>query len=597
MFPSINEHDTVLFDTETNGLDWQTCHVVGYVVGIVRDGQIVSNDYFSIRHEARNKYSARSVVEWIKSWCRKPITLVGHNLKFDLHMSANDGIIFENATFFDTQVTGTLVDEHTQGGYSLDNLGKRYLPKEQHKLTDIYEYMGDMFPELKGKKVMGNFYKLYGDDERAIGYAAGDNITTWHLSRVLQELIEEQGLEVVHATEMRCIHALFHMERRGVPLDTEALDKAEGYIQRQAEVARATLPATLNINSAKQISDLYDEHGLDYSRTDKGNPSFTEKALKQTPVGRNILRVRKLTKMQSTFIDGAMRGKVWNGKIHCTFNQMFDGEAGTHTGRLSCSEPNMQQVPKRDKELAPLLRRAFRAPDGMLWSANDYSQQEYRIFAAYTGSEKILEAYRQGGDIHKIVADMCGVDRDPTGKMLNLAMLYWMGPNKMQEVLGIPLEVAQGYRDKYYEMFPEVPKFLRRCQDVARTRRYVKTILGRRQRFPEYGTEYTAANRVVQGSAADLVKMKLAEVNEFLMRESRGECGVVLQVHDELDWFVWDDARGRELDAEARRIMQDFSPLPAIADKVEMISDNSTGKNWGEASFPKVDWSIHEKQD
>lgn len=593
-FPTIKDGDVVSFDTETNGVDWQTCHIVGFVITLPdRD----FNAYYPIRHETGPNMDPAKVIKWVKSWADKKITIVGHNLKFDLHMCANDGIFFPNAQFEDTQINANLIDEH-MGKYSLDAVAKD-LEVPVQKGTDIYDYICSMFPDApKGKNSMSHFWRLPADDVRAHDYAMADGEVTYLCRQIQNAMIVEQKLERVWRTESDLIPVLMRMERRGVPVDMDNLSHLKGFINRKLEAANAYLPEGFNVRSPNQMAELMiNKEGLtreELPQTALGNLSFTETWLKNYDTGRAVINVRKLTNLINSFITGSVENKLYKGRIHTNFNQMFDGEYGTVTGRLSSNGPNMQQVPKRDKLLAPIFRRIFVPEADTFWSTNDYSQQEYRIFAMYTGSEAIIEAYRQGRDMHQTVADELKVERDPTAKRLNLGMLYWMGALKLSGQLGVTLEVAKGYRRSYDARLPEVKQFLDYAKWCGDDKGYVLTILGRRQRFPDRNKTYQGASRIIQGTCADIVKQKMVEVDKYLTSETNGEFGLVLQVHDSLDWFLPPDLMA--LDVEARRIMGDMSTISSHLDAVPMKVDFAHGPSWGHASFPNQDWGIYDKE-
>lgn len=598
--PTIKDGDTIVLDTETNGLSWQVCHTVGFVVHKVdpESGRILSRHYLPIRHESGPNFDPATVIAWVQSWSGKRIHLIGHNLKFDLHFCANDGIHFPNATFEDTQVNATLIDEHIRGGYSLDNISKEYNIQTK-KATQIYEYMASKFGGNSDKSQMANYWRLPADDAMAVEYALADGDVTWFCALNQRPIIEYQELTRVWGVECRLIPVLFKMERRGVPVCPDALERLKAYIDRRLQAARALLPTDFNPRSPNQVAAvLMEREGIrdeDLPRTALGNLSFVEAWLKQHDTGRAIINVRQLTNLQNTFIKGSVEDKLHKGRVHCSFNQMFDGDYGTTTGRLSSSQPNMQQVPKRDKLLAPIFRDIYVPEPGTFWSTNDYSQQEYRVFAAYTGSKPIIEGYAAGIDMHQTVANKLGVERDPTGKRLNLGMLYWAGAPKIAGLLGITVERAQELREWYDAEFPDVKKFLYRCQKKGKSAGFIKTILGRRARFPMRDESYKGASRAIQGTCADIVKQKMVEVNDFLESETRGEWGLVLQVHDSLDWYLPYDLTRVNMDAA--KVMEDMSSIsPLLSGKVPMKVDSETGESWGRASFPKQDWSIYEQE-
>lgn len=604
-FPEISDGDTVSFDTETNGVDWRVCHIVGFVITLPDRN---FNRYYPIRHETGPNLDPRKIIEWVKSWSHKKITIVGHNLKFDLQMCANDGIFFPNAKFEDTQINANLIDEH-MGAYSLDAVAK-WCKVPVQKGTGIYAYLAEKFGVPADKNSMAHFWRLAADDPKAHDYAMADGEVTYLVRQIQNEILDFQGLRRVWQVESDLIPVLQKMERRGVPIDMAALERLKTFVQRKLDAARLLLPEDFNPRSPNQVAAILTEDGVDpdtFPRTElrtskvpNGNLSFTEKYLSNFDRGRAIINVRKLTNLQNSFIVGSVEEKLHNGRIHCNFNQMFDGEYGTHTGRLSCSNPNMQQVPKRDKLLAPIFRSIFVPEPKSTWVTNDYSQQEYRVFAMYTRSEALAENYRNGVDMHQTVADELGVERDPTAKRLNLGMLYWMGAEKLAGQLGITLELAKYYRQAYDDRLPEVKTFLNKAKWKAEDHKakedtcYVTTILGRRQRFPNARMSYQASSRVIQGTCADIVKQKMVEVNRFLEAETNGEFGLTLQVHDSLDWNIAPELQ--HVSAQAKEIMQDMSTVSHFLTSIPMKVDSADGPSWGHASFPKQDWSVYEQE-
>ncbi len=587
-FIDIRPDDTVIFDVETTGLDWRNDRPVGYVITVRRDNKIISR-YYPVRHQSGPNLDPERVVSWIRSWAKLPIRLVGHNLKFDLHFAANDGIFFPRATFICTQVSGTLINESI-GNYSLDNLATAYRVTAK-KGEELYTHIASLFGCEPNRKSMGQFWRLPADDKLAVEYAEGDGITTLELYEKQQLMIKEQELERVAELEGRVLPVLFKMERRGVNVDEDQLEYVHQWADRKVTEAKNSLPKDLNVRSRPQMAKLFpEEDHPTLPRTPKGNPSYTEDWLKTNDIGRKIIILRQFTNLQNSFINPLLETHLHGGMVNTNFNQMFDGTYGTITGRLSSNWPNMQQVPKRDKYLAPIFRSIFTVPDGVVWSQNDYSQQEYRIFAAYTGSDRLANAYAEGLDMHQVVADLLGVERDPTAKRMNLGMLYGMGKALLADSIGITVDEASALRSKYKRQVPEVDRFMQKAKLRMEKKGFVKTIMGRRCRLEDKRFSYRAPSRVIQGTCADLTKLKMVEVNDFLESETNGKCGVTLQVHDELDWFV---PEGREdLDQEARRIMGDYSGFEAL--NIPMKVDSANGPNWGVASFPDQDWEEYQ---
>ncbi len=593
--PNLKGAKTVIYDTETNGLDWTKNHVVGHVITIGPSPD--ETFYFPVRHGCGDNYDPNVVAKWIDAEVasRSDNTVVGHHLKFDLHMAANDGIFFKGGLEC-TSVNSSLLDENA-GSYSLENCAIRF-GVEEKKGHNLYSYLASKFGGHPDRKQMSNFWKLSAQDPMVNEYARGDGTTTYQLWLEQKKWLEKQELLTVWGVECKVIRTLFRMERRGVAVDLNRLDWLDDEISRRLRKLRNETKWLDGVNerSNPQMRELMIRLGhTDWPMTPpskkfpEGQPSFAEAWLETFEDGKKILAVRKLTNLRNTFVEGAIRGHIHNGRIHTTYNQLAMGDYGTVTGRLSSSEPNMQQVPKRDKELAPLFRRVFVADDGMLWSSNDYKQQEFVVFAEYTRNPVLVAGYKQNPpiDMHQSVADMLGVERDPTAKRLNLGQVYGMGYVKLADKLHCSLAQAKKYNNDYNERIPEAKRFLKKAEKLAKARGYVKTFLGRRRRFPNPGLAHKAGNSVIQGGSADITKLKMVEVDEYFA--SRGDqCYLDLQVHDELDWQFPEGAEDQN--AEAIRIMEDFGPGQKIEMDVPLRVDNDIATDWGKASFPKFDW-------
>lgn len=591
--PNVKDAKVIAYDTETTGLDWKKDQIVGHVIAVgPREDETF---YFPVRHGGGANYDPEVVARWVDQEVGADASkrVVGHHLKFDLHFAANDGITFKGPVEC-TMVNATLIDENA-GRFSLDAVAPRFGAKP--KVTAIYGHLASLFGgEATRKAQLGNFWRTSGDDPFAVEYAAGDGTTTFQVWQAQQEHLDAQELRRVWSVECRCVRTLFRMERRGVPVDPDRFEWLEAELEQRLDAAYAADPwlADLNVRSPIQMKALMTKHGhTDWPLTPKGAPSFPEKWLETLDVGKKIIRVRKISNLKNTFMEGAIKGHIHNGRVHTTFNQLKMDEYGTVSGRLSSSEPNLQQVPKRDKEFAPLFRRLFVADPGTKWSANDYKQQEFVVFTEYTGNPTLVAGYKADPpiDMHQSVADMLGVERDPTAKRMNLGMVYGMGVPKLAASLGVPLSKAKEYRNRYDAEIPEARRFLKKAEARARGRGYVMTFLGRRRRFPDLTKAHKAGNGVIQGGSADVTKQKMVEIDEFFA--ANGDVAyLTLQVHDELDWFFPDNEVGRALDAEARRIMEDFSEGQPIHLVTPLRVDGDIADDWGKASFPKFDWSV-----
>jgi DNA polymerase-1 len=484
-----------------------------------------------------------------------------------------------------TQVNHALIDENI-GRFGLDACAEYYNCPAK-KGDRLYAHLAEMFGGEPNRDQMSNFWRLSGDDPLAHEYAVGDGRTTWMVHEKQQEVLDEEDLRLVWSVECRVIRTLFRMERRGVPVDEERLSQFESFLDQKLREARTALPEGFNVRSQPQIKKLMEDNGhTDWPLTAKGNPSFTEHWLKTFDLGQRIIKVRKIENLFNSFINPLKERHLHNGRIHCNFNQVKQDDFGTVSGRLSSNAPNMQQVPKRDKELAPLFRTIFVADPGYKWSANDYKQQEYVVFAEYSGSKKLQDGYRQEPplDMHSMVAQLLGVERDPTAKRLNLGQLYGMGVDKLAWSLNISTSMAKNYRAAYDREVPEARNFLKNAEKRARGRGYVFTKLKRRCRLDRQ-IAHKAGNRIIQGTSADITKLKMVEIDEYF--KSQGDiCHILLQVHDELDWQFPNTDEGWRQDAEARRIMKSFDEGDLIHMKTPLQVDNDIAEDWGRASFP-----------
>jgi DNA polymerase-1 len=580
--PDLSQAEAIVYDCETDGLDWKTNKIVGHVVtwGEGSDETL----YLPVRHEGGGNLDAEPVEKWVSSLLSNfNIKKIGHNFKFDMHMCKSHDLEI-NGPIECTQINQSLIDEN-QGAYNLEKCST-VMNVQVKKSKDMYEYLAQKFGGQPTYKQMEHFHKLEGNDPIGVSYAEGDGTSTWQVWKKQHDYIENDGLSLLHGIECRIIRILFNMERRGVPVNEEVLEKVRDAMSSKLEIVANMLPIGIeDVRSRPKLLELFTDTGnTNWPLTPKGNPSFTEGWLKTFGLGSSIIQARKITNMENSFINPLLERHLWQGRVHCTFNQLKMDDFGTVTGRLSSSDPNMQQVPKRDKILAPIFRSIFEAEKGTYWSANDYSQQEFRVFTDYTGAPMLVDGYRSEPpiDIHSSIAKMLDVERDPTAKRMNLGMVYGMGVPTLANSLGIPVPEAKEYRRRYDVMVPEAKEFLKKCEHWGRTRGYVRSKLGRRRRFPDLRAAYKAGNAVIQMSSADITKLKMVEVEEYFQSQG-GDCTLRLQVHDELDWFV--PYGCEEQDKRAKEIMESFGPDDVFQMNVPMAVDSETGINWEEASF------------
>lgn len=590
----------VVYDTETDGLDWKRNSVCGYVitVGPAPDQSF----YVPIRHKGGANLASSECPNGeptppgIQHWFEHELMRIawdprkhwiGHNMKFDMHMSANHKVIFEGPLEC-TQVNSALIDENASS--SLESCCAR-AQVQAKKGGPMYDYLASKFGGQSSREQMAHFHELAGDDPMAVEYATGDGTSTWQLHEWQQKELDKQDLRLVWGVECRVLRTLFRMERKGVRIDEERLAWLEKEIEMRLDRAMACLPKDFNSKAPSQVRKWMEENGVtDWPMTapspkfPQGQPSFPEEWLLKSEPGQQIVAVRKLKTLTSSFVTPMKERHLFNGRVHTNFNQLATDDYGVVTGRLSSNDPNLQQVPKRDKIIAPLFRSIFVPEEGHLWYVNDFYQQDLVVFAHYTKAAKIIEGYKQEPpvDIHQTVAGWLGVERDPTAKRMNLGMLNGMGVDKLAAKVGCSSDVARGHIMNYDANFPEAKVFRKGAEAVAKERGYVFTLLKRRRRFPDSRFAHKAGSSIVQGGSADLTKLKMVEVDEYFRSEKK-DADVLIQIHDDLDITSGDPAAV----TEAQRIMCAFGPDDVIKLSLPMRVDAGVGENWAEATFPK----------
>lgn len=504
----VREAKNLVYDTETSGLDWKRCFPVGYVfTSSPRDSY-----YVPVRHLGGCNLEDTRVPDgshtgpdsWDVTQFEKDIAkafreraldptkrTVGHNLKFDYHMSLNAGITLGRNVVC-TQITEVLLDEHAKG-FSLDACARRYRVQAK-KGEALYAYLADMFNKPNNREIMGYFGFLPGNDAMAVEYAEGDGVTTGMVFNKQLPLIQQQELDQIWEIENRLIWTLVRMERRGIKVDEQELDKLDAQLTKWVEQMREELPEGFNENSGSQVQKLCEAAGkTDWPLTPLGNPSFPGKWLQTFDEGQKVVNIRRYTKLQTSFIHPLRNEHLWRGRVHSNLNQLRSDVGGT-PARLSSSQPNLQQVPKRDKELAPMFRRVFVPDEGYRFWEGDYSQMEPRLFAHYSGAPSLVEGYckQPFRDAHSTVAELLGVERDPTAKRMNMGLLTGMQKKTFAEHMDWPLERAAKAHDLYFSALPEIEKFHELARRVIKTRGYIRTLLGRRGRLDSQRFAYKA---------------------------------------------------------------------------------------------------------
>lgn len=501
---------------------------------------------------------------------------------------------------------------------------KRSLVRVQSKRAEpMYEHLASKFGGKANRDQMSNYWRLPGDDPIAVEYAAGDGTSTLQLWNYQQVELDVQDLRRVWRVESDLVQVLARARKRGVPVDVDYLGEmkknvADLFEKAMVEIGNVNprapsefrpfvesvathgksdlIPAsTPKAEREKQVFEMWDEKVIPLPPKTKpskthpnGQLSFNTKYLKKNEETAKIVRARKLAHMESLFVIPLTERHVHNGHVYPNFWQMAADDYGTVTGRLSGSDPNLQQVTKRDKELAKILRPVFVAPEGYTLCEMDYSQAEYRLFAHFARAEKLIKAYNEDGiDMHEMVSNLLGMPRDQA-KNMNFGMLYGMGDNSLAGHIGVSKAEAKRLKATYFAEVPEAEVFMEAAAKVAEERGYVRTLLGRRRRYRNpKDMSYMAINSICQGGNADIIKIKMIEVDDYLRSSGRGH--FAFSVHDALVMYLSNEFDVEETAREVGRICTNFTREEhGFELRVGMKMDQGFGKNWAEASFPEL---------
>ena len=577
------------FDTETTSLDYMQARLVG-VSFAVQGGEAA---YVPLAHDylgAPQQLPAEQVLGALKPLLEDPQQAkVGQNLKYDMSVLARVDIALDGIRY-DTMLESYVL-ESTGSRHDMDSLALKYLGEKTVKFTDIAG---------KGKgQLTFNQIPL----EQAGPYAAEDADITLRLHQALWPKVSEIAplAKLFADIEMPLLPVLSRIERNGVLIDANALYQQSAELEKdmQAIVQEAYELAggAFNLGSPKQIGELlFEKMGLPVlSKTPKGKPSTAEAVLVELAedydLPRLILEHRSLSKLKSTYTD-KLPGQVDpdTGRVHTSYHQ-----AVAATGRLSSSDPNLQNIPVRSAQ-GRRIRQAFIAPPGHILMAADYSQIELRIMAHLSGDEGLLNAFRDGMDVHSATAAEVfevpvaevSTEQRRNAKAINFGLIYGMSSFGLAKQLGIGRDDAQSYIDTYFARYPGVADYMERIRDQAREQGYVETVFGRRLYLPEIKAqnrqrrqyaERTAINAPMQGSAADIIKMAMIAVDDWLCSDAADAVGVrvVMQVHDELVFEV-PLALADAVDGKVRELMQGVAELA-----VPLVVDVGRGDNWDEA--------------
>jgi len=574
------------FDTETTSLDYMQAQVVG-VSFAVKTGEAaylpLAHDYADAPQQLDRDETLKRLKPLLESAKHKKL---GHHLKYDRNVLLNHGIEL-NGIEHDTMLESYVLNS-TASRHDMDSLAQKYL---DYRTTHYEEVAG------KGAKQIP-FSQVRIED--ATPYAAEDADITLRLhEHFWPQLSAAEGqCRVYREIEMPLVPVLSRMERTGVKVDAERLfaqshELAErmGQIEREAHQVAG---GAFNLGSPKQIQEiLYERQKLPVLRkTPKGQPSTAEDVLEQLaldyPLPKLILEHRSLSKLKSTYTDKLPeRIDPDTGRVHTSYHQ-----AVASTGRLSSSDPNLQNIPIRTEE-GRRIRQAFVAPEGRRLVAADYSQIELRIMAHLSGDAGLLRAFAEGQDIHRATAaEVFGVGLDQVSgeqrraaKAINFGLIYGMSAFGLARQLGIERGDAQDYVDRYFARYPGVKDYMESTREKARDLGYVETLFGRRLYLPDINArngqiraqaERVAINAPMQGTAADIIKRAMIQVDQWI-RESRIPAVMILQVHDELVLEVDEGA----VDAVRQELCARMSQAAEL--KVPLVVEAGVGENWDDA--------------
>lgn len=599
---AVRNEPIIAYDTEGSGLDWKKNHVVGYVITVDEE----RNWYIPVRHGGGANLLDPNVPAletpegpFVQHWFEKELAdafqerrakgllTVGHHIKFDMHFSANAGI-YLGRDCGDTGINEVLLDEYSFS-YSLDSCAKKHdVPAKLGQV--MYDHLSSLGFGPAKKDIMAYYWRTAGNDEIAVDYAKGDGITTLRLweaqmKKILEPDAQGFNMELVHRVESRLIWTIFRMERRGIKVDSQYIQDLTDAISEELKEARAKLPEGFNPRSPVQTRAVMEAAGeTNWPTTAKGAPSFTEGFLKKSETGRAIINIRQLMNLLSKFVDPLVNEHIHNGRVHAHLNQLKTDESGT-AARFSCSDPNLQAIPKRNKKLGPRFRRVFIADEGMLFYEADYSQCEPCLFAHFSREPALVEGYSMDPprDMHAVVADMFDVERDPTAKRMNMGMLTGMQARTFAAHMDWPLDKATQMWNKWFEGFPGIRAFQANAKALIRERGYVRTLLGRRGHREDARFDYKATSKIIQGGNADIMKYKILEIDEWL--ESIGDpAHLLMTVHDSLLWQAPDTEEGRAISKRITEIMVDVQ-TPPFNLRVPFRVDFDSGYSWAVATY------------
>ncbi|EOV0104495.1 TPA: DNA polymerase I [Vibrio vulnificus] len=575
------------FDTETDSLDYMVANLVGLSFAVA-EGEAayvpVAHDYLDAPEQLDRDWVLAQLKPLLEDDTKAK---VGQNLKYDASVLARYGIEMKGIKH-DTMLA-SYVYNSVGGKHDMDSLALRFL---QHSCISFEQLAG------KGKNQL-TFNQI--DLNEAAVYAAEDADVTLRLhNRLFANIEQDEKLNVIYQEiEVPLVPVLSRMERTGVLIDDMKLSaQSQEIAVRLGELEQKAYEIAgqpFNMNSPKQLQTiLFEQMGLPViKKTPSGTPSTAEEVLQELaldyPLPSVIMEYRGLAKLKSTYTDKLPKMiNPHTGRVHTSYHQ-----AVTATGRLSSTDPNLQNIPIRNEE-GRRIRQAFVAPHGYKILAVDYSQIELRIMAHLSGDQALLDAFQQGKDIHAATAaEIMGVSIEQVSseqrrraKAVNFGLIYGMSAFGLAKQLGIPRGEAQAYMDKYFERYPGVMQYMEDTRSNAAQHGYVETIFGRRLHLPEItsrnvmrrkAAERAAINAPMQGTAADIIKKAMLLVDQWIQEEGNGRFKLLMQVHDELVFEV-EESCLTEIESKVQQLMESAAQL-----NVPLVAEAGHGDNWDQA--------------
>jgi DNA polymerase I-like protein with 3'-5' exonuclease and polymerase domains len=597
-YPDLRQYDEIAIDLETRDPDLKS-KGSGAVIG---NGEVVGiavvvpgrKFYFPIAHGSGPNMDRKRTLEWFQDTLNTKAIKIFHNAMYDVCWIRQMGLKIEGL-IVDTMIAASLVDEN-RFRYDLNSLSWDYLGHGKSEAALI---------EAAKSRGLDPKQDLWQLPAMEVGsYAEKDAELTLELWQVFKKEIIYQDIESVFNLETDLFPCLVDMRFLGVRVDSDKASRLKQELETEEKKILSSISKETTLEpqiwAARSIAKVFDKLSLPYERTAKtGAPSFTKNFLQEHkhPVVQMIAKAREINKAHTTFIDTILRYEH-KGRIHADINQIRSDQGGTVTGRFSYSNPNLQQIPARNKDLGPLIRSLFIPDKGKKWGCFDYSQQEPRLVVHYASLHKfpsvydVVDSYESdsGTDFHQVVADMAQIPRTQA-KTINLGLFYGMGKAKLQAELGVSKEKAAELFDQYHAKVPFVKQLMNSAMNRAQERGQIRTLLGRLCRFhlwepnsfgmhkalsheealQEHGPgikrayTYKSLNKLIQGSAADMTKKSMLD----LYKE-----GIIahIQIHDELCVSV-------ESDEQAKKIVEVMEN--AVKLEVPNKVDYEFGKNWG----------------